>query len=150
MDQSFSATDFASTERFGNSGREKRGVTSAVGTRVSTPQASETTHDGTTCRSQCTVRKNRRTERTVSQRRASSDQHRHEKEGNARGVPSRRGDRRSRTDHRQRSPPAPVMEQLFRTASMTWQRKKHRYISTAVATPRNWCATNYTAIPDGR
>ena len=68
MDQSFSATDFASTERFGNSGREKRGVTSAVGTRVSTPQASEKTNDGTTCRSQRTVRKDRLKEQYLSGR----------------------------------------------------------------------------------
>ncbi len=83
MDQSFSATDFTSAERIGNSGRKKRGVTSAAGTRVSTSEASEKTNDGTTCRSQRTVRKDRRTEGTVFQRRASSNQHRHEKEGNA-------------------------------------------------------------------
>ena len=91
-------------------------------------------NDGTTCRSQRTVRKDRRTERTVSQRQASSDQHRHEKEGDARGFLSRRGGptRSNRPSSTITISPVPAMEKSFRTASMTWQRTKRRYISTAV------------------
>ncbi len=65
LDEPLSPTDFTTTENARHPRRKKRRVESAVETRIPSSQAAEKTHDGTACRPQCTVRKDRPTQTAI-------------------------------------------------------------------------------------
>ncbi len=75
MDEPLSPTDFTTTENARHARREKRRVEPTVGTRISSSQTAEEPNDGTACRPQCPVRKDRRTQTGISRSGTSRHQH---------------------------------------------------------------------------